>query len=1071
MLPPTAMKLMAMGASAKAGIAGVNKQLGKMSPEARAEKVRAKEKAKQDKDIAKGERQASREFLRSHGSLLQKMADGLKTKSALQKAEEEQIERLNKRHTEKIQKQIDDEKQNKFDSDWDEATKEELMGTGAENARKDSESKEKKSKKKDKEEESPSEDLSPSLDPVSAASAPKIPGTDSGENELAEIIKPVVVGEAMVVHNDPLEELLAIGKTRLILDERREDREIKEDRRALEDRRDKRGMGGIKKLGSPTLKKKDGGILSSIGKTLMSLGTKYLLPIATSVAGLAGLKKFLTNTDKADDAAKVVTKLDELAKGVKTVAPHVDEGLKGVAKTTQLASHVKNAGLADDALKGVAKTTELGKKVTLADDALSGVAKSNQIINHSDEIVKVGTKVDDGLKGVAKANQIVSYTDDFAKLTTHVTTSGSKAMQAGTKVTLVDDALSGVAKSNQIINHSDEIVKVGTKVDDGLKGVAKANQIVSYTDDFAKLTTHVTTSGSKAMQAGTKVTLVDDALSGVAKSNQIINHSDEIAKIGTKVDDGLKAGVKATNLINYSDDFTKLAGQMDNLGSQVTKIDEGVKAVHATTRLNSAGRLIDSKTGKFVKGADAAVDIAQDGAKVSGVANNVQSLAAGADNVAANSDEAAKALAGTLRTGGNTAGKLLGRLAKVLTPLDIFAKMEQGQGLGESVLNMGAELGGMAVGLADVTAELNSKALSWLTGGFMTESGQGLLGNKDSDGLISEGTWGDRRTALDAGDVFDNEKKWNTHLLEQGINSAVASITGTEKVANKKQWTEEQEALAKAAEDTGAVDLNYLGPSDIDDLEAVTLLDPASLQALLDFKVWDDKDMKMLEDIRDAKKEGRSVKYNDNGWLGREGVDFGEKGAPVKNKNGQSLDASGNMKYIPDGGEYGMPRGEGNTSDAGRQEAIDRIMGEQSYVEMGSNRDKVLTDRLHKLQGMSAEEFNALTPNVKTQDKFFSDAINPGSIYTHDTHVEALLQKLVPTDSNPSVASEMLETKLVTAQMTAAKQSQNQAVNAQVNSNIDNSVKNNNVTNVPSTAHAPFSPSGAGVMGINTPRG
>tara|TARA_B110000495_G_scaffold163866_1_gene149294 strand:+ start:13287 stop:16289 length:3003 start_codon:yes stop_codon:yes gene_type:complete len=1000
MLPPTAMKLMAMGASAKAGIAGVNKQLGKMSPEARAEKVRAKEKAKQDKDIAKGERQASREFLRSHGSLLQKMADGLKTKSALQKAEEEQIERLNKRHTEKIQKQIDDEKQNKFDSDWDEATKEELMGTGAENARKDSESKEKKSKKKDKEEESPSEDLSPSLDPVSAASAPKIPGTDSGENELAEIIKPVVVGEAMVVHNDPLEELLAIGKTRLILDERREDREIKEDRRALEDRRDKRGMGGIKKLGSPTLKKKDGGILSSIGKTLMSLGTKYLLPIATSVAGLAGLKKFLTNTDKADDAAKVVTKLDELAKGVKTVAPHVDEGLKGVAKTTQLASHVKNAGLADDALKGVAKTTELGKKVTLADDALSGVAKSNQIINHSDEIVKVGTKVDDGLKGVAKANQIVSYTDDFAKLTTHVTTSGSKAMQAGTKVTLVDDALSGVAKSNQIINHSDEI-----------------------------------------------------------------------AKIGTKVDDGLKAGVKATNLINYSDDFTKLAGQMDNLGSQVTKIDEGVKAVHATTRLNSAGRLIDSKTGKFVKGADAAVDIAQDGAKVSGVANNVQSLAAGADNVAANSDEAAKALAGTLRTGGNTAGKLLGRLAKVLTPLDIFAKMEQGQGLGESVLNMGAELGGMAVGLADVTAELNSKALSWLTGGFMTESGQGLLGNKDSDGLISEGTWGDRRTALDAGDVFDNEKKWNTHLLEQGINSAVASITGTEKVANKKQWTEEQEALAKAAEDTGAVDLNYLGPSDIDDLEAVTLLDPASLQALLDFKVWDDKDMKMLEDIRDAKKEGRSVKYNDNGWLGREGVDFGEKGAPVKNKNGQSLDASGNMKYIPDGGEYGMPRGEGNTSDAGRQEAIDRIMGEQSYVEMGSNRDKVLTDRLHKLQGMSAEEFNALTPNVKTQDKFFSDAINPGSIYTHDTHVEALLQKLVPTDSNPSVASEMLETKLVTAQMTAAKQSQNQAVNAQVNSNIDNSVKNNNVTNVPSTAHAPFSPSGAGVMGINTPRG
>jgi hypothetical protein len=955
MLPPTAMKLMAMGASAKKGIEGVNKQLAKMSPEARAEKVRAKEKAKQDKEIAKGERQASREFLRLHGSLLQKMADGLKTKSALQKAEEEQTERLKKRHTEKIQKQIDDEKQNKIDSAWDEATKEELMGTGAENARKDKEEKEKKSKKKskkkDKEEESSSEDLSPSLDPVSAATAPKIPGTDgspSSGDETAEILKPIVVGEAMVVHNDPLEELLAIGKARLILDERREDREIKEDRRALEDRRDKRGMGGIKKLGSPSIVKKDGGgFLGSIGKSLLSLGTKYLLPIATSVAGLAGLTKFLKNTDKADDAAKIVTKLDDIAKGVNKV---------------------------DDGIKLTAKTTELGKKVTLADDAL--------------------------------------------------------------------------------------------------KGVAKSNQIISYSDDFAKLTTHVTTSSSKAMQAGTKVTLVDDALSGVAKSNQIINHSDEIAKVGTKVDDGLKAGVKATNLINYSSDFTKLAGQMDNLGSQVTKIDEGVKAVHATTRLNSAGRLIDSKTGKFVKGADATVDIAQEGAKMSGVANNVQSLASGADNVAANSDEAAKALAATLNKGGQTGGKLLGRLAKVLTPLDIFAKMEQGQGLGESVLNMGAELSGMAVGLTDITTEWSSKGLSWLTGGMFTESGQGLLGNANSEGILRDDQWGSSARALEAGDVLDNEDKWDTHLLEQGINSLVSTVTGTEKVANKKQWTEEQEALAKAAEDTGAVDLNYLGPSDIDDLEAVTLLDPASLQALLDFKVWDDKDMKMLEDIRDAKKEGRSVKYNDNGFWGREGVDFGEKGAPVANKTGhQSLDENGNLKYIDDGGEYGMPRGAGNTSDAGRQEAIERIKGEQSYTEFGSNRDKVLDARLHKLRGMSAEEFNALTPNVKTQDKFFSDATHPGSIYTHDTHVEALLQKLVPTDSNPSVASEMLETKLVTAQMTAAKQSQNQAVNAQVNSNIDNSVKNNNVTNVPSTAHAPFSPSGAGIMGINTPRG
>ena len=546
------------------------------------------------------------------------------------------------------------------------------------------------------------------------------------------------------------------------------------------------------------------------------------------------------------------------------------------------------------------------------------------------------------------------------------------------------------------------------------------------------------------MQAGTKVTLVDDALSGVAKSNQIINHSDEIAKVGTKVDDGLKAGVKATNLINYSADFTKLAGQMDNLGSQVTKIDEGVKAVHATTRLNSAGRLIDSKTGKFVKaGADAGADIAQQGAKVSGVANNVQSLAAGADNVAANSDEAAKALAGTLRTGGNTAGKLLGRLAKVLTPLDIFAKMEQGQGLGESVLNMGAELGGMAVGLTDLTTEWSSKGLSWLTGGMFTESGQGLLGNANSEGILTDDQWGSSSRALEAGDVFDNEDKWDTHLLEQGINSLVSSVTGTEKVANKKQWTEEQENLAKAAEDTGAVDLNYLGPSDIDDLEAVTLLDPKSLQALLDFKVWSDDDMKMLEDIRDAKKEGRSVKYNDNGWFGKEGVDFGEKGSPTSN-----------------------PAEESRVDKVKRHKAEHKVNLDKGRLRQGLDQkynslsDDEVIEYLQSMAGKKQNGHSILSPLAQAK---------LANLVGGDASIEA--SQLTPTDSNPSVASEMLETKLVTAQMTAAKQSQNQAVNAQVNSNIDNSVKNNNVTNVPSTAHAPFSPSGAGVMGINTPRG
>ena len=41
-MPESIVKMMAMGASAKAGIQGVNKQLKKLSPEARAAKVQAK---------------------------------------------------------------------------------------------------------------------------------------------------------------------------------------------------------------------------------------------------------------------------------------------------------------------------------------------------------------------------------------------------------------------------------------------------------------------------------------------------------------------------------------------------------------------------------------------------------------------------------------------------------------------------------------------------------------------------------------------------------------------------------------------------------------------------------------------------------------------------------------------------------------------------------------------------------------------------------------------------------------------------------------------------------------------
>ena len=88
-------------------------------------------------------------------------------------------------------------------------------------------------------------------------------------------------------------------------------------------------------------------------------------------------------------------------------------------------------------------------------------------------------------------------------------------------------------------------------------------------------------------------------------------------------------------------------------------------------------------------------------------------------------------------------------------------------------------------------------------------------------------------------------------------------MTG-QKTANKKVYSEEQENIANALEDAGVVDIG-LGPGDIEDLQKLSLLDEKSLQALLDYQVWDDEDMAMITRLRDAKKQGVTAEYEKTG--------------------------------------------------------------------------------------------------------------------------------------------------------------------------------------------------------------
>ena len=746
----------------------------------------------------------------------------------------------------------------------------------------------------------------------------------------------VVTTSGLSVTSPAIEELLEIERAELAIDERREDREIKADRRALEDRRDKKGGGMLAMAGKPTMNKKAGaGFLSTIGQSLLSLGKKFLIPIATTAASLFGLKKFLKAADNADDLAKIATKIDDVAKGTKGLA-------------------------------------QAGSKMHLADDALKGVAKTSQLINHTDDIAKVGTKVDDGLKGVAKTSQLVNYTDDIARV--------------GTKV---DDGLKGVAKTSQLINYADDIAKVGTKIDDGLKAGVKATNLINYTDD--------------------------------------------IAKVGTKIDDGLKAGVKATNLVNYAGKFTVLGGKIDKMDSVVQGISKTVSGSASALKALSAS----DEAAKLLKSSSQVVDSIPGGSVSKVIATGADATADAARIAAKNADDLAKGLT----VAGKTSGKLLSRFSKMLAPLDIVNKMGQGQGFFESIANMGVELGAMAVGGLDAVAEYQQKGLAYASGGFMTDSGNGLLGNKDSEGFIGEGKWGDKSRALETGDALGNKDKWQTSYLEQGINKAVSGITGTEQTANAKVYTEEQKKLAFAAEDTGAVDIGF-GQGDIDDLEALTLLDPKSLQALLAYEVFSDKDQKMIESIMNAKNSGQSVKYNDNGWFGKEGVDFGPA-SPTSN--------------------------------------LDEVQGETNYV----------------------KDFDKITADKKLQDDTAEAMLNEGSIYTHDTHLEKIfngegdkdsifngkkgisytVQRVTSPSMKPgapgeakdlkgadtSINAQQLESALVTEGMRGDKNA-NRAASQMTNvvNQPNNSVTNTNVHQAGSTAHAPQTPAGIGHMGVGS---
>lgn len=365
--------------------------------------------------------------------------------------------------------------------------------------------------------------------------------------------------------------------------------------------------------------------------------------------------------------------------------------------------------------------------------------------------------------------------------------------------------------------------------------------------------------------------------------------------------------------------------------------------------------------------------------------------------------------------------KIANRVGWVLAALDVFGKHKQGQGLTEAVINSAHDIPKAMLQLTD-----------WATQLATFNKTDGLVKNNSA-----VGRWMKRTS-----DVFDNSHKWETGMI--------ASFFGAdEKARNYKTGiasVEEGERLHDEAENKyGAVDVGH-GQGDIENLEKLTQLSVEHLDALLQHQAWSDKDEQIIGSILDAKLQGISVNYDDMGWLGKEKVTYGENNSPTVNRLGNPLED--NKKLLGEEKIMYMKALENN--EEGAQEHLDHMQSLMAasdarmsiadfmalsdvqqktakdaamvrYAELAYGKDQLLAQGYGQgghitigdtsygqggveagqqalaqialeeakmlKSGMTAEEFNALTPDKHVADTFYKAGTTEGSIFTNDKHL------------------------------------------------------------------------------------
>ena len=684
-------------------------------------------------------------------------------------------------------------------------------------------------------------------------------------------------------------------------------------------------------------------------------------------------------------------------------------GMKNILGLSTKVDDLARAGQLGTKIAG--KSDEVVKAVSKVDDAIKPLSKV-------DDVAKVGTKVDDAAKLGAKV-------DDVAKLGTQVTEAGTKV---GTKV---DEASKVAAKGAKVTSDIAEAgTKTATKIDEASKIAAKAEDVVKGVDDLKK--------GVPSTNVSKLTTSIDGLTDATGKQTSWLS------KVTSKMDETAKAVLSMGNKVDDVAKVSKATANAVKAGSLASNVIPGGPKDPPGTMRNKSGRLIDAKKKTFVTdpnkpslnkptapGAPGAPGAPDAPAKTNTAVQKGTKVAS--DLLA----KGAKPISDTVKTTMTvvkTGGKLATRIGKVLAPLDIMNKVGQGQGWFESIGNMGMEIVNLVAGAGEHTVEKMQKyskmaGLDIGTGGFSEKSGADI--------------------AFQDADILGNKEKWQTSYLEMGINKGAELWTGQE-IANKKTWTEDQEKMVYDAQDAGAVDVGF-GQGEIDDLEKLTLLDPDSLQALLDFEVWDDEDMGIIMELLAAKKAGKSVTYDDGGLFGAESIKYGGGVQPaMKPVEGATMIH----------GTVGKNEFEGTGRDAIAQ--TDTLRAAQAEAE------RVAGVTTHS-EPLTAKTFDEMTPTATLQDATNAAMLKPGSIFVHDTHLEKLLAPALGASPEMPPAG-MLENLLVTrgmenqANAEASQAGATQMINAPTT--IDNT--STQVINQASSAHAPGVPAGSGQMGIRS---